>query len=423
LALTDETEQRAKFEAAMKAAVAQSPKVLESQAVGLETQAARSEANMGKYPTVDLSLSANRSIAREFSNDPDNVIERSRGPGRVDASASVQQTLFDFGGTLSRINAAKSRVSAAEASLDSTRERVALQAVGAWYDSVSYGYLVYLAEAYLAEQSIRRRILNERIARGISAPSDVARLDSAFAGFEQRIARFRREKEGADARFRQIFGKDTPLPILRAPIGNAPILTREYFAQRAERAATVRTSQAQARAALYDAEAARAATLPSVAVGLDAGRYGLFEPGRTDYDVRARITLRHRLLGPERARAQQAAARALAAQARNDQDKQEARQEAETAWANVEGLHKEVDARLNDYVASRMTRDAELARFRISRGTLFDVLTADNQYFDTGIGYIRSLAEFDAARYVLLARSGDLLDALGIPPATEADFR
>ena len=60
-------------------------------------------------------------------------------------------------------------------------------------------------------------------------------------------------------------------------------------------------------------------------------------------------------------------------------------------------------------------------RFTNARGTLFDVASAQNAYFGTAAAYIRTLSELDAARYVLLSRTGTLLPALGIDTAAYAE--
>jgi outer membrane protein, adhesin transport system len=422
LTLTDETEKKEAFAEAIRKAIEISPAVRETKAAGLEAQAVEAEAKSARYPTIDLALNANRSIARNISDDPDSVIERSRGKGRVDFSATVEQKFFDFGATVKRLEASRYRVDFAETQVDRSREKVALTAIGAWYNVVAYNYLGSLIQAYIADQSERKKILNARITNGVSAASDMARLESAIASLELQYSQFQREKASAEASFREVFGPDVPFPMLRAPLSFSSLQAKAFYVERAERTALVRGLRAQSTAANLDADAAKLGMLPSVGVGIDAGRYGAFEPGRNDYDIRARMTVRYRLLGPEKARAAQAKARALGVEARLDAGILEARREAEIAYGTVDTLQKELDARLSDYVASRTTRDAELARFRISRGTLFDVLTADNRYFDAGLGYIRALSELDSARYVLLARSGDLLSSFGLEPATELDF-
>ena len=68
------------------------------------------------------------------------------------------------------------------------------------------------------------------------------------------------------------------------------------------------------------------------------------------------------------------------------------------------------------YIASRRSRDVTAERFRIARGTLFDVVAAEDAYFEAATAYIQALSELDAARYVLLSRMGRLLDILEVDP-------
>jgi len=68
------------------------------------------------------------------------------------------------------------------------------------------------------------------------------------------------------------------------------------------------------------------------------------------------------------------------------------------------------------YIAGRRSRDVIVARFRASRGTYLDVIAAEDAYFDNATAYVQALMELDAARYVLLSRTGGLLDVLRIEP-------
>ena len=68
------------------------------------------------------------------------------------------------------------------------------------------------------------------------------------------------------------------------------------------------------------------------------------------------------------------------------------------------------------YSASRRSRDVLVARFQALRGSLIDVTQAENAFFESATSYIQALTELDAARYVLLSRTGRLLDTLGIAP-------
>lgn len=404
------------FQEIIASAIVENPQIAERRAYRAEAEAAKRESQASLFPTIDLAVSANRALAREFSNDPDNLIERARGPGRADVSASINQTLFDFGASSQRTAATSSRIEAAQADIDAAQETLALRAIGAWIDVAVYTRLVYLAETHLASQTAYRVKLQSRIEQGISAPADHARLEAAIATSEQRIASFSQELSNAAARFREIFGAQVTQPTQRPPTFELTDPDIEEIILASQNTASVRSAKAQAKGAQDDARAARSDTLPNVRVSIDAGRYGIFEQDRSDYDLRARVTLSYRFFGPADARADQAAARASAALSRSDATFREAEREARTAVSDVKALTRISAAFDAEFRASRITRDAEIARFRIAGGTMFDVLRAEDRYFNSAVNYLRSTSEIDAARYVLLARVGLLLPALGITP-------
>jgi adhesin transport system outer membrane protein len=193
------------------------------------------------------------------------------------------------------------------------------------------------------------------------------------------------------------------------------LASRDAAAAAALDTPAVRAAAAEAAGARHDAEAANADRLPQVTAGVDAGRYGVFENER-DYDVRARLSIRQRLFGGIEPRARQAQARARGAEARADRIRVEAERDAAIAWADVQALQSQFTALEQAYIASRQSRDVIVARFRAARGTLFDVIAAEDAYFAAGTAFIQGLTELDAARYVLLSRTGRLLERIGIDP-------
>jgi adhesin transport system outer membrane protein len=174
--------------------------------------------------------------------------------------------------------------------------------------------------------------------------------------------------------------------------------------------------------ARQEARAVRADRLPQIGVGVDAGRYGVFETER-DYDIRGRLSLRQRLFGGTEARVAQAEARARSADARATRIREEGARDAAIAWSDVRALEEQLKALEISYIASRRSRDVLIERFIHARGNLFDVVAAEDTYFDAATLYIQALSELDAARYVLLSRTGGLLDALAIEPAQIGGIR
>lgn len=384
----------------------------EARAGEREAEAARMQARSALFPSLDLTVDANRSFARNFSNDPGNIIERSRPEGRTDASASVRQRLLDFGATSSRINAGNARVEAARTTTLGYGTDVALRLVTAWYSILAQRLMEQAALEYAQRQTELRAAVERRIAQGFSARGDLPRIDSSIATIQTRLASFRRDRASAEAQYRALAGHDAPEWIRRVSLPD-DVQGREALEALVLRAPAVQKADAEARAARQDARAVRAARLPTVAAGVDAGRYGVFE-NSGDYDVRGRLILRAQIGAGINARADQATARADAAEAYAARIRREALRDAEMAWADVHGLEAQLAAAEAAYLASRTNRDVYATRFETSGGTLFDLITSEDNYFYSIATYVQTLAERDLSRFILRGRTGRLLDDLSI---------
>ncbi|MGQ0559691.1 MAG: TolC family protein [Sphingosinicella sp.] len=402
-----------RFRALIAAAVEHHPAAAEAAATEDEALGVLHESRAALRPSVDASVTSFHVIDRNFSNDPTNLIERTRPRHRTDALVTAEQRLFDFGATARRVNAAGARLRAAAAELEASADQVALNAIAAWYEVFGFRALVALTDAFVASQRELRQAVQIRVREGVSAEGDLARIESYIAQAMTRQARFRRLVANAEARFTELTGSPPPAGLERAPAPVLEIANRDEAALAARDAPLVRAGQAIADAARNEARAANADRMPAVNAGLDAARYGVFE-NDNDYDVRARVALRWRLIGNAGPRASQAQARARAADARADRISEEAARDAAIAWSDVRALEQQLEALDTAYRASRQSRDVIAERFRAARGTLFDVVAAEDAYFESASFYIQALTELDAARYVLLSRTGRLLEALRI---------
>ena len=404
------------FRALIDGAVERHPATQEATATTAEAGSVVAEAQERRLPSIDMSVSSYKVIARKFSNDPNNIIERSRPSERTDATLSVSQTIFDFGAGADRVLAAGARLRAASADAEASADQVALSSIAAWYDVFAYRALVGLTQDFVRSQEELRAAVEERIRQGVSAPGDTARVESYLASAQTRLAGFRRQLSNAEARFTELTGSPPPAVLGRAPVADLPNLTRDAASLAAMSAPQPRAAQAIADSARQEARATKADRFPQIGVGIDAGRYGVFE-NATDYDIRGRVTMRQRLFGGTEARLAQARARAHSADARATRVRDEAARDASIAWSDVEALEEQLRAMEASYIASRRSRDVLVERFINARGNLFDVVAAEDSYFETATAYIRALSELDASRYVLLSKTGKLLGELGIDPA------
>ncbi len=413
LALRRNQTDRASFDALVGETVRRHPALIEAEAMEDVAESRVRQEHAGLLPSLDVSVSSYRVLARDFSNDPNNIVERSRAKQRTDAILSLSQTVLDFGSVTMRVEAAKDRRAAATADTASAEERVALDTISAWYRVFGMRALVRLSAGFADSQRDLRQGVEQRVKEGASAEADLARVDSFIAEADRQLAGFRRALADAEARFRELTGIEAPATLERAPVPAVLVATRDEAIEGARDIPDVRGARANARAAQRDTGAVKASKLPNVSAGIDAGRYGLIENDR-DYDVRFRVTLRQRLFGGTDARVDEYRARARAAEARSSRVREEAARDAAIAWSDVQALERQLAALENAYTAARRSRDVIVERFRVSRGSLIDVLGGQDAYFASASSYIQGLTELDVARYILLARTGKLSAELGL---------
>ncbi len=384
--------------------------------------AARREARSGLFPTLDLQIGTRESFARNFSNDPDNILERSRSSGRTDATFVLQQRILDFGATSIRIDAAGNRIRAAEFEIERQAEQIALRAIAARYDVFTFRALIQLGEFFAESQEELKSAIQTRIDLGLSADGDMALVQGRISANEARLASFHRQLANAEARYLELFGSPAPNEIHRVPPNYGRFASVDAVRSAALQSPAVDLVQSQARAARQDARAARADTLPNLSARLEGGRFGIFE-NDNDYDVRGSLSLTHQFFGPGDARADQAESRADASQSRAEAVSDEASRLAAIAWSDVRALESQLSAIEQSYISNRQSRDVIAERFLSTRGTLFQVLDSENNFFDAATRYVQAVAELDAARYILLSRTGRLLDFLGIDALALARMR
>ena len=406
---------RQQFNAVIANAVERHPATQESAALTAEAGSVVDEAMERRLPSVDVNVTSYRVIARDFSNDPNNIIERSRASQRTDATLQITHLLFVFGACACRVCSVCVLLRSAGADAEGNAEQTAMNGIAAWYDVFAYRALVALSQTFVQNQQELREAVAERIRQGVSAQGDTARVESYLASAQTRLASFRRQLSSAEARFRELTGSPAPADMLQPPPPPIPYVSQDAVMLAAMRNPSSRSAQALADSARQEAKAARSDRLPQISVGVDAGRYGVFE-NATDFDVRGLVQMRQHLFGGTEARLAQAQARARSADAHAARIRDESARDASIAWSDVHALEEQLKAMEASYIASRRSRDVRGERFIYSRGDLFVVVQAEDSYFETATSYIQALTQLGAARYMLLARVGQLLPTLGIEP-------
>lgn len=394
-------------------AVAHHPAVAAAIASAQAVQGVRTQVRAGLFPQLDVQLVGSRQLARDFGS-RETIVESLQPRGRTDALLSGDQLLFDFGATGNRIAAADARIGAAKAEVEGVAADTALSAVAAWYDVLAAETLAGLATA---EDQRQRDILGQvraRVDQGLGPASDIARVEAMMAGTGDEIARDQRRLGQARAHFREAFGDDAPAAVNRPlpPLSQARSLDAAQALAR--RSPAVVAALKQAAAARSDWRAVRADGLPRLSAGVAATRYDVFSG--SDYEVRGQLTLRQSLSagGRQRGIVAEAAGKSRAAAFTADQVTGTSERDAASAFADVEALSRSVTALEAAYVAGRQVRDAYAEQFRVSRGTLIELLRAEADYRNAATALVQGTIDLDVARFALLARTAEILPAAGI---------
>jgi adhesin transport system outer membrane protein len=177
----------------------------------------------------------------------------------------------------------------------------------------------------------------------------------------------------------------------------------------------VTAALAAADAARAEARATARDALPRLTGSVGANRYNAFSPG-PNYDIRGTLVLRQSFSagGLEAARTAEARARAQAAVHLAERIAAEAAREAETAFEQVRLLDASRASLEAGYRASRKARDSMAEQVRLQRAALVELLRAEDEYAAAASALLQTSLEADLARFVLLARTGELSSHFGL---------
>lgn len=403
--------QTAEFDARMRAAIEALPALGEGTQSIEALREARNQARSRLFPALGLDLVGSRTIIRDLQL-PTTQVENLSPRSRNDVLGSVDQLLYDFGGTSARIRSGNASVDAARADLDTARNDAILQLVTAWYDVLEARTGVALVGANVARLASLAEGAELRFQRGVDSGGDVARARSYLAAAQSQQVGFQRQLANAESRYFEIFGTApgaVARPVAPEGPGGTPITDRpEVVAARAEQ-----------RAAAAAADAARADRLPRLDARIGTNAYDVTRGSAPAYDIRAQITLRTRFSagGAEAARVRELRARERVAGFAVDRIEAATTRDTRVAEADVAGLAASLPPLEAAYLDSRRARDLYVEQFRVSRGILFDVLRAERDLLEAALSLARTTYDLDVARFTLLARQNGVIGRFGLTPA------
>lgn len=319
-------------------------------------------------------------------------------------AVTLTQNVYDFGVIDTSVQAGQERSAAALARLDGRRDEVSLRAVQTWHEVIRARRL--LAQMRLNLQSMESIVsyLNRRYDLGGGPISDVWRAQSRLADAKASLASAQTRVRNAEAGYREVFDANPgtlEMPVLptldRQAIAADPLpLVRDYPA--------VRSAEASRRAAEQELDLTLRRERPNLGFEMSAQRRDMIGKGVPGTDLTAALVLRYSFYsgGADQARAAQAAHRAVEAAEQVRGITVQVERALAQALANEDNVASVLSARREGVSLAVQALRAVREQFANRRGSLLDLLNAQETLHAAGIGLTEAEIDEALARWQVL---------------------
>ncbi len=369
----------------------------------------------GRYlPSVDLLLGYgleqhSDSATRRDGSDPSDKDWDSRG----DATLRLTQKVYDGGETSQQIVIQKALLDSAQFQIQSAAQAVALDAIAAHLDVFRQRELVVLAEKNLAVHQDIHRSLAERAQAGAGDIADVSQAQTRLARAQSTLYLSKADLSKALANYSRVVGfAPEPKNITYAgvpetlPVNLDKALELMVNGNPELRVLAAALTESEARVAL-----ARSPYKPKIDVQLSSRYNDQLEGDQSWQNTNdAMLNLRWNLFngGQDKAAKQAALSRKYQSRSARDDKLSELREATSAAWLTYQSLHKQKAAYQDAVTYGQKTFDAYINQFSVSQRSLLDVLSAENDYFQSASQLITVTINETLAAYQVLALTGNL---------------
>jgi len=370
------------------------------------------QAKGGYLPSIDLLLGYGTAqfsddFTRRSDTDPDDDDWRSRS----NATIELTQKIYDGGETGSRVSISEAQLSSADYWTKASAQSVALEAITAHLNVFRHHELISLAEKNLQIHHNFYQSLADREKAGTGSLADVTQVQARLARAESTLYLSQADFYRTSAEYIKVAGV-APQNLTYAadpdtvPSSLATILQRLQQHNPELLAVSEEIKEANSRLTL-----ARVNYKPKIDLELSSHYADNVDASESwQSSNSAMLNLRWNLFkgGQDKAGVSSALQHKRQSQSKRAAKLAELTAEAESAWAEYASLRRQKAAYLDAVKYSRMTFEAYLKQFSFSQRSLLDVLSAENEYFQSAVRLIRVDINATLSAYHLLALSGDI---------------
>ncbi len=399
------------FKLRVKEAVVASPDIgIVSSQVG-QSQAAKSLATSGILPHVTgTAETGSRKAGRDPYLDGSKPINRSG----TNYGFSVSQLVYDFGSTLSGIRAGEARLLASQELLNSKKSEQALKTISSFVELERAKAQLKLARQNANSRLAIVKLVKERSELGGGTRADIVRVESKYAEALSTISLMETRLSNAEAAYRETFGVSAK-DIVNGPLHEFPI---EGLSKTAEELAySYPGLQQLARlrdATLEDYKSASGKSLPSLQLVYNNNLNGVNGP-TVPADSSSRSTsmvmqLKYEFYtgGADTARKKEALYKSEQAWEEFQSGMRQYQKVLSQSQAEIRNNEDLIAARKASANSAIDSMRAVREQFSFNRGSLLDLITAQESLYQAGRDLIDASADRVLVRYRLLHLTAEL---------------
>jgi outer membrane protein TolC len=331
-------------------------------------------------------------------------------------SLSARQLVWDFGAVNHQIDSRTAAGLSVQARAQAKRSELTLRALSAWMELFRARQLVAASQMNVLSREQITGFVQEREQLGASATSDVLRARARLADAQAAAVAARNQLTAAEAVYAEIFDQAAPAGIALPEVPPLDAARAADLARLLDASPLVADARRQAEAAQAEARAAQAAVLPSISLDVSVRRRDLGGLGTPGTDWNAGLAVRQNVFngGADQARAAQAEQRAREARLNETNLRQQLGRALEQARAAVLNGDAAVAARKEAAQVAAVALEAVREQFAFRRGSLLDLLRAQEELHQATRDLIDALAEQTLQRYRFLHLAADLAPMFGV---------
>src|SRR6266403_5069372 len=345
-------------------------------------------------------------------------------------SLVVRQLIFDGFASIHDIWRQSARVNAAAFRVRERTELLALDGAEAYIDVVRYLRLVGLSDQNVANHEKIFANVNSRFSGGRAGEGDLEQSRERVENAKASLAEFRRSLDDARAKYRKVVGLEAYNVRFPAPLRGMPGSRDESLAVALRFNSTIAAAQSDADAAKHAFRVTDGAFVPKFYLEGRATHYdntfpyvsGTGLPSVTHEDYSGKVVMSWDIFrgGQDVWNRSEKAERFTEATMRHARLQRDALESIDKAWNGRTVTATRIAALTRQLDADRKTIAAFQKEYELGQRSLFDLLNAQNQFFNASVSLTSARSLIVFADYQLLAAMGSLTEYLKAPPPVDA---